>query len=124
MSLPDQIKKLIEKAVAALEAGEAQAVLTYLAQDNYGTTDEYFAAALEKALKEKAKEAENDYSQCPFCGAALEVDVEYMQDSHGASWSRLPKSEWTFFCPDEEGCGEAGTLESMKSWKQHKARNQ
>jgi hypothetical protein len=44
---------------------------------------------------------------CPKCGADLEVDHEYMQKHH-LSTEALSWQQWTFYCTNEDSCGEAG----------------
>lgn len=68
-------------------------------------------------LKELEREQVN-YSVCPCCGSPLEVDEEYMQGNYGAAWSSMPRSEWVYYCSDEEECGEAGSFEELQRMAQ------
>jgi hypothetical protein len=45
---------------------------------------------------------------CPKCKRGLlEVDHEYMQ-KHGYNIGSIPWQQWTFYCTNEDSCGEAG----------------
>lgn len=116
-----EINAIIEKILAALTLKEADLFYDYIISETVRDGDivEQFENLIEMRLKLDAQEEaareelEIDYSKCPICGEPLEVDEEYMQGTYGAAWSNMPKSEWTFFCSDEDECGEAGTYSEI-----------
>lgn len=53
--------------------------------------------------------------RCPICASPLVVDAEYMLEHYGDLYTYMPWKEWSFYCTNEEECGEAGTWDEIVS---------